>query len=220
MTTSVSIFSPMVKIAIEEPNGTKLLQVRSWDLLPKNLFTRSVLRLVYETYLEIERNHGSILNLKPDAIVQKLGERTLAPQTARQCVDFIKGIDWSPTQLPLRRWLKSIRNFIMSNDQSILHSEPANFRSLSHHEFLMPEELLPIIVSLKKWRQANDLSQADAVRVLNEANIAATLDSLQSWEIGRWSPRANVALALADYLRENPKVSKKSAQPLPRKKGK
>lgn len=100
-----------VKVAIEEPNGTKLLQVRSWDLLPANLFTRSVLNLVYETYLEIERDHGSILNLKPDSIVQKLRERTLAPRTARQCVDFLKGIDWSPTQLPLRRWLKSIRDF-------------------------------------------------------------------------------------------------------------
>ena len=105
------IFNSTVKVAIEEPNGTKLLQVRSWDLLPANLFTRSVLNLVYETYLEIERDHGSILNLKPDAIVQKLRERTLAPQTARQCVDFLKGIDWSPTQLPLRRWLKSIRDF-------------------------------------------------------------------------------------------------------------
>jgi hypothetical protein len=105
------IFNSTVKVAIEEPNGTKLLQVRSWDLLPANLFTRSVLSLVYETYLEIERDHGSILNLKPDAIVQKLRERSLAPQTARQCVDFLKGIDWSPTQLPLRRWLKSIGDF-------------------------------------------------------------------------------------------------------------
>lgn len=94
----------------------------------------------------------------------------------------------------------------MANDQSVLRSELVNFRSLSHDEFFMPEKLLPVIVSLKKWRQANDLSQSEAVRVLNEANIAVTLDSLQSWEIGRWSPRANVALALADYLRENPKV--------------
>src|SRR5580692_10977893 len=63
------IFNSTVKVAIEEPNGTKLLQVRSWDLLPANLFTRSVLSLVYEICLEIERDHGSILNLKPDTIV-------------------------------------------------------------------------------------------------------------------------------------------------------
>jgi hypothetical protein len=105
------IFNSTVKVSIEEPNGTKLLQVRSWDLLPANLFTRSVLSLVYETYLEIERDHGSILNLKPDAIVQKLREHTLASQTARQCVDFLNGIDWSLAQLPLRRWLKSIHDF-------------------------------------------------------------------------------------------------------------
>jgi DNA-binding transcriptional regulator YiaG len=81
----------------------------------------------------------------------------------------------------------------------------------------MPEKLLPVIVSLKKWRQANDLSQSDAVRILKEANIAVTLDSLQSWEIGRWNPRANVALALVDYLRENPKVK---APPIHKKKPK
>ena len=105
----------------------------------------------------------------------------------------------------------------MANDQSVLRSELVNFRSLRHDEFFMPEKLLPVIVSLKKWRQANDLSQSDAVRVLNEANIAVTLDSLQSWEIGRWSPRANVALALADYLRENPKIE---APPIRKKKPK
>jgi hypothetical protein len=100
-----------VKVAIEEINGTKVLRVKTWDLLPSNLFTHSVLNIVYESYLEIEREHGSILNLKPDAIVRKLIEHSLAPQTARQCVDFLDEIDWRHTQLPLRQWLKRIRNF-------------------------------------------------------------------------------------------------------------
>src|SRR5260370_32732831 len=100
-----------VKVAIEEINGTKVLRVETWDLLPSNLFTQSVLNIVYESYLEIEREHGSILNLKPDAIVRKLIEHSLAPQTARQCVDFLDEIDWRHTQLPLRQWLKRIRNF-------------------------------------------------------------------------------------------------------------
>jgi hypothetical protein len=60
------------------------------------------------------------------------------------------------------------------------------------------------------WREANGFSQSDAVKVLNETGIGVTLDSLQNWEVGRWSPRANVALALADFLRQNPKLSKKS----------
>jgi hypothetical protein len=100
-----------VEVVIEETNGTKVLQVEAWDLLPSNLFTHSVLDVVYESYLEIEREHGSILNLKPDAIVRKLIEHSLAPQTARQCVDFLDEIDWCHTQLPLRQWLKRIRNF-------------------------------------------------------------------------------------------------------------
>jgi hypothetical protein len=100
-----------VKVAIEEINGTKVLQVETWDLLPSNLFTHSVLNVVYVTYLEIEREYGSILNLKPDAIVRKLIEHSLAAQTARQCVDFLDEIDWRHTELPLRQRLKRIRNF-------------------------------------------------------------------------------------------------------------
>ena len=71
-----------VKVAIEETNGTKVLQVEAWDLLPSNLFTHSVLNVVYESYLEIERDYGSILNLKPDTVVRKLIEHSLAPKTA------------------------------------------------------------------------------------------------------------------------------------------
>jgi hypothetical protein len=100
-----------VKIAIEEPTGTKVFHVQNWDLLPPNLFTHSVLNAVYETYLEIEHDYGSILNLKPHFIVQKLTEHSLAAETARQCVDFLKGIDWQYSCLPLRQWLKEIRGF-------------------------------------------------------------------------------------------------------------
>src|SRR5258708_12818539 len=100
-----------VKVAIEEINGTKVLQVETWDLLPSNLFTHSVLNVVYESYLEIERDYGSILNLKPDTIVQKLIEHTLPPKTPRQSVDFLHPIDSHHTHLPLRQCLKRIRNF-------------------------------------------------------------------------------------------------------------
>ena len=98
-----------VKVAIEEINGTKVLQVETWDLLPSNLFTHSVLNVVYESYLEIERDYVSILNLKLDTVVQKLIEHSLAPKTAHQCVDFLDEIDWHYTKLPLRQWLKRIR---------------------------------------------------------------------------------------------------------------
>ena len=57
-----------VKVAIEETNGTRVLQAKTWDVFPSSLFTHSVLNIVYQTYLEIERDCGSILNLKPDAV--------------------------------------------------------------------------------------------------------------------------------------------------------
>ena len=91
--------------------------------------------------------------------------------------------------------------------------ELAKFSWLRHdHAFMPQKQPLPVIISLKRWREENDFSQSEAVRVLNEIGIAVTLDSLQNWEAGRWSPRANVALALADFLRQNPKVSKKSSR--------
>jgi hypothetical protein len=47
--------------------------------------------------------------------------------------------------------------------------------------------------------------------VLKKAGIPVTLDSLQNWESSRRSPRAELALALADFLRQ-PTVPKKSSR--------
>jgi transcriptional regulator with XRE-family HTH domain len=76
----------------------------------------------------------------------------------------------------------------------------------------MPQKPLPLIISLKRWREQNDFSQSDAVKVLNNAGIPVTLDSLQNWESGRRIPRADIALALADFLRQDPTVPKKSSR--------
>jgi len=70
---------------------------------------------------------------------------------------------------------------------------------------MAPKQLLPLIQQLKGWRKQNGLSQYEASRVLREAGIPVTTDSLQAWEIGRWNPRAPVALALADFLQKQPK---------------
>jgi hypothetical protein len=43
-----------------------------------------------------------------------------------------------------------------------------------------PKQFLPVIVNLKRWREENGLSQSEAFRVLNEAGINVTLDSLQN----------------------------------------
>ena len=68
---------------------------------------------------------------------------------------------------------------------------------------MAPKELLPLIQQLKDWRYAHGFSQYEAVRVLRDAGIPVTTDSLQAWEIGRWNPRAHVALALAEFLQQH-----------------
>jgi hypothetical protein len=40
----------MVEVAVEFTHGTKILKVRSWDILPSNLYTHSILNVVYQTY--------------------------------------------------------------------------------------------------------------------------------------------------------------------------
>jgi transcriptional regulator with XRE-family HTH domain len=77
----------------------------------------------------------------------------------------------------------------------------------------MPQKPLPLIISLKHWREQNGFSQSDAVRVLKKTGIPVTLDSLQNWESGRRNPRAELALALADFLRQPTVPKKASRQP-------
>ena len=70
---------------------------------------------------------------------------------------------------------------------------------------MAPKELLPLIQRLKAWRKQNGLSQYEASRALRDAGIPVTTDSLQAWEIGRWNPRAPIALALAEFLQKRPR---------------
>jgi transcriptional regulator with XRE-family HTH domain len=70
---------------------------------------------------------------------------------------------------------------------------------------MAPKQLLPLIQQLKGWRRARGFSQYEASRVLRNAGIPVTTDSLQAWEIGRWNPRAPVALALAEFLQKQSK---------------
>jgi len=76
----------------------------------------------------------------------------------------------------------------------------------------MPQKPLPLIISLKRWREQSGFSQSEAVKVLNKTGIPVTLDSLQNWESGRRNPRAELALALADFLRQDQTVPKKAAR--------
>jgi DNA-binding transcriptional regulator YiaG len=77
---------------------------------------------------------------------------------------------------------------------------------------VMSNELIPLIRLLKKWRAANDLSQAEAVAVFQAEGLPITLDTLQNWEIGRRAPRGLSAVALEDFLKRHSKISKPRAK--------
>jgi transcriptional regulator with XRE-family HTH domain len=73
-----------------------------------------------------------------------------------------------------------------------------------------PEKTVaPVILRLKAWREANKLSQAQAVDVLIAAGLPAKLRTVQDWESGRRSPHAITAAALARFLDEHPKLDQR-----------
>ena len=71
-----------VEVAVDFTHGTKILKVRNWDILPSNLYTHSILNVVYQTHEKIEHKYGSILNFTIEEIVAQLIQQGLAPQTA------------------------------------------------------------------------------------------------------------------------------------------
>ena len=64
--------------------------------------------------------------------------------------------------------------------------------------------IAPVIERLKSWREANSLSQSQAVEVLQSAGLPAKLKTLQAWESGRNSPQPITAAALQRFLDERP----------------
>jgi hypothetical protein len=101
-----------VELAVELAPGTQIVKVGNReDILPSNIYTHSILNVVYQTHQEIERTHGSILNLTTEKIVAQLVQKGLAPETARRCGDLFDEIKWHHSPMPLRRWLESIRDF-------------------------------------------------------------------------------------------------------------
>jgi len=102
-----------VEVAVDFTHGTKILKVRNWDILPSNLYTHSILNVVYQTHEKIEHKYGSILNFTIEEIVAQLIQQGLAPQTARRCADLFDEVEWHNARLPLRQWLGSIRDFYL-----------------------------------------------------------------------------------------------------------
>jgi transcriptional regulator with XRE-family HTH domain len=66
----------------------------------------------------------------------------------------------------------------------------------------MKRSIAPAIERLKAWRERNNISQAQAVKLLQSAGLPARLKTLQAWESGRNSPQSITAAALERFLDE------------------
>ena len=103
-----------VEVVVEFPDNPTILKVCSFEeILCSNVYTHSILNLVYQTYEDIQHKHGSILNLASEGIVAQLVQNGLARQTARRCVDLIDHAAWQNQALPLRHWLERIRDIYL-----------------------------------------------------------------------------------------------------------
>jgi len=101
-----------VELVGEFAGHSPILEIYSLeDILSSNVYTHSILNLVYQTYEKIQHKYGSILNLTSEEIVAQLVRNGLAPQTAHRCVDLIDHVAWQNQALPLRQWLENIRDF-------------------------------------------------------------------------------------------------------------
>jgi DNA-binding transcriptional regulator YiaG len=78
---------------------------------------------------------------------------------------------------------------------------------VEHHETPLPQKTAaPVVLRLKAWREAKNLSQAEAVAALVSAGVPAKLQTLQQWESGRRSPPAITTAALERFLHEHPSI--------------
>jgi transcriptional regulator with XRE-family HTH domain len=97
-----------------------------------------------------------------------------------------------------------------TSPQPVTAAALERFLSEQHESSPSQRALAPIVLRLKSWREANNLSQADAVGALASAGVPAKLATLQQWEIGRRSPPAITTAALQRFLDEHPTIDRRS----------
>ena len=91
-----------------------------------------------------------------------------------------------------------------SSPQPVTAAALERFLSDRHEASISRRTPAPVVLRLKSWREANGLSQAEAVRALATGGVPAKLATLQQWETGRRAPPAITTAALQRFLEEHP----------------
>lgn len=98
--------------------------------------------------------------------------------------------------------LRSLQQWEIGARSPQLVTAAAIQRFLDEEEKQPPPRRVPasIILHLKRWREENNLSRAQAVAVLTDAGLPVKLNTLQRWENGQRHPSALAAHALQNFL--------------------
>jgi hypothetical protein len=96
---------------------SQVLTVATIDLLPARLYTQAILRAVFDAFNFIEREDGSVLNLKRCELADKLFKQGLNRRTALQCANFFDATEWKVSKFPFYRLVKRIRNYYYREDR-------------------------------------------------------------------------------------------------------
>ena len=114
----------------------------------------------------------------------------------------LKSVVWKlvAAGLPIKLRILQTWETGQPSPQPVTAAALERFLSEQHQTSPSRKTVAPIVVPLKCWREANNLSQAEAVRALASADVPAKLATLRQWEIGR-------ALARCDHDRRPPEIS-------------
>ena len=80
-----ALYARSARIAIEREEGTKILDVPLWDLLPARAYTATILRACYSTWEALDRQGRSPGTVHEDDLVRELARAGLAERTAEMC---------------------------------------------------------------------------------------------------------------------------------------
>jgi hypothetical protein len=106
------LYQRSARIAIEREEGTKILDVPLWDLLPARAYTAAILRACYWTWETLDRQGRSPGTVRENELVRELARAGLAQSTGEMCARLCRDVDWR-AKSPLSAWLKAVRSFYL-----------------------------------------------------------------------------------------------------------